>query len=101
MSCAAASNVLLLKKRLDKREKSALKAAFKKADISGDGKLSVKEYLDILKRTKINLTEEESKELIAAKDVDGDGFISIKEFMGEEEDSAQKKAERAFDIIDR
>jgi hypothetical protein len=28
-------------------------------------------------------------------------FISIKEFMGEEEDSAQKKAERAFDIIDR
>ena len=28
-------------------------------------------------------------------------FLSIKEFMGEEEDSVRRKAERAFDIIDK
>merc|ERR1712106_781012 len=102
MSGAAAASVLLVKKRMGKRQRAALREAFKKADVNGDGKLSVKEYWAILQRTKINLSEEELKQVIATKDVDGDGMISIKEFMGEaEEDPVKKKAELAFDIIDK
>ena len=76
--------------------------------------MSIPNSLNIL------FSEEELKHVIATKDVDGDGWvrlnwfgdchlsliyfsmISIKEFMGEaEEDPVKKKAELAFDIIDK
>merc|ERR1712179_703809 len=98
----AANNILLLRKAEGKRQRDALKKAFKEADINQDKKLSFAEYFSIVKNVGIGLSEEDMKEIMAAKDVNKDGYISIEEFLGESvEDDVKKKAEMAFDIIDR
>eukprot|EP00090_Calanus_glacialis_P004439 TRINITY_DN13314_c0_g1_i3.p1 TRINITY_DN13314_c0_g1~~TRINITY_DN13314_c0_g1_i3.p1 ORF type:complete len:159 (-),score=59.22 TRINITY_DN13314_c0_g1_i3:83-538(-) len=98
----AGANVLLLRKAEDKRQRDALRMAFKKADVNQDKRLSFSEYCNIVKKVGIGLSEDDLKEIMAAKDVNKDGYISIAEFLGEAmEEDPNKKAELAFDIIDK
>eukprot|EP00091_Calanus_sinicus_P015715 TRINITY_DN34295_c0_g1_i1.p1 TRINITY_DN34295_c0_g1~~TRINITY_DN34295_c0_g1_i1.p1 ORF type:complete len:139 (-),score=58.86 TRINITY_DN34295_c0_g1_i1:69-425(-) len=98
----AGANVLLLRKAEDKRQRDALRRAFKKADVNQDKRLSFTEYCNIVKKVGLRLSEEDLKEIMAAKDVNKDGYISIAELLGEAlEEDPNKKAELAFDIIDK
>merc|ERR1711981_900662 len=98
----AANNILLLRKAESKRQKDALRKAFKEADVNQDKRLSFSEYFSIVKNVGIGLSEDDMKEIMVAKDVNKDGYISIEEFLGESaEEDWKKKAEIAFDIIDR
>jgi len=63
---------LLLQKARDKNQEKALRAAFRKADTNGDGRLSYQEYWNII-RGKISITEEEFQEIMNIKDVNKDG----------------------------
>ena len=102
---------LMLKKSSDRRQREALEEAFKKADINGDGKLSVDEYSRILTENGVIITREEIIQMIKFADKDHDGCISRDEFMGNEEEtptrcqsssrSANSNADLAFGVFDK
>jgi len=103
----ATANILMLKKAEDKRQQAALLKAFEKADVNGDGQLSVEEYYNILQENHINCTKEEIKNLIEIADKNNDGFISQSEFVGvnkkvqDKDKKTIEVAERAFSLMDR
>jgi calcium-binding protein CML len=95
---------LMLKKSNDRRQREALEAAFKKADINGDGFLSADEYCRILTDHGIDCTHEEILQIMQVADKDHDGKISREEFVGEapkRKDSSEAKAELAFNVFDK
>jgi len=106
---AASQEAFKLEKEFDKRQDLALQEAFKRADVEGDGKLSVDEYYRILQEHSIKTTREEIANLLELNDKNHDErYITRAEFLGETtlENKAKnaemvEKAERAFNIIDR
>ena len=103
--------ILMLKKSADRRQREALEEAFKRADINGDGKLSVDEYSRIFTEHGVAITRDEIEHMINLADKDQDGFISKEEFLGEEGETpptrsrssstSQSKAELAFNVYDK
>merc|ERR1711982_280698 len=75
---------LMLKKSSDRRQREALEAAFKKADVNGDGFLSADEYYRILKDHGVECSYDEIMHLMQIADKDHDGKISREEFVGPE-----------------
>merc|ERR1712062_398635 len=97
---------LMLKKSSDRRQREALEAAFKKADVNGDGFLSADEYYRILKDHGIDCTYEEIMQIMQEADKDHDGKISREEFVGPERPpkkglGTDAKAELAFNVFDK
>eukprot|EP00090_Calanus_glacialis_P012501 TRINITY_DN21083_c0_g1_i2.p1 TRINITY_DN21083_c0_g1~~TRINITY_DN21083_c0_g1_i2.p1 ORF type:complete len:161 (-),score=57.30 TRINITY_DN21083_c0_g1_i2:469-951(-) len=101
---AAAASVLMLKKSEDKRQESALRMAFKRADSNGDGILSVEEYQKILQEHNISTTKQEIVNLKETADKNVDGYITKSEIVvGQSKvgTSMEQKAEMAFKLMDR
>jgi len=98
---------LMLKKSSDRRQREALEAAFKKADVNGDGFLSADEYYRILKDHGVECSYDEIMHLMQIADKDHDGKISREEFVGPEKPPKAKgmgtdeKAELAFNVFDK
>jgi len=103
---------LMLKKSSDRRQREALEAAFKKADINGDGYISADEYCRILREHGIDCTREEILQIMQIADKDHDGKISKEEFVGGGDSSPgpsrpklkldpEAKAELAFNVFDK
>lgn len=98
---------LMLKKSSDRRQREALEAAFKKADVNGDGFLSADEYYRILKDHGVDCSYEEIMHIMQIADKDHDGKISKEEFIGTEKPQKAKdlgpdaKAELAFNAFDK
>ncbi|KAJ8309973.1 hypothetical protein KUTeg_011838 [Tegillarca granosa] len=61
-------------------EEAMMRAAFRRFDLNGDGSISKKEIVRILKETNVPNPEEEADRLIEEADLDGDGEIDYKEF---------------------
>jgi len=78
----------LHKKINDKKEKEVLAAAFRQADLNGDGRLSVEEIFKIFQDHEVPVTVEEIRDVVAAADKDGTGQLTIQEFS-----SSQKAVE--------
>jgi len=97
----ASHSVILLAKASNKREKQRLRDAFKKADKDGDGKLTYDEYKEIIKMSKLNITDEEFNQIVSMKDVDEDGRISINEFLNTTNSGARKQNDLAFQLLDK
>jgi len=105
------SMCLMLKKSSDRRQQEALEGAFKRADINGDGVLSVDEYYRILKEHGIQCSRDEILQIIKIADKDKDGVISKEEFLGgpvaknhsRRGSTAEKeaKADIAFKVFDK
>jgi len=102
---------LMLKKSNDRRQREALEAAFKKADVNGDGYISADEYYRILKDHGIECTHEEILQIMQIADKDHDGKISKEEFVGGPSATERRKsgvgldtdakAELAFNVFDK
>ncbi|XP_059098211.1 calmodulin-4-like [Tigriopus californicus] len=93
---------LMLKKSSDRRQREALEEAFKRADVNGDGRLSVDEYYQILKEHGIECNREEIIQIMQIADKDHDGFISKEEFLGDSpKPDGVSKARRAFNVFDK
>lgn len=97
--------MLMLKKAGDKRQEQALQEAFKKADVNGEGKLTVDEYFRILQEHSIRTTKEEIMNLMEIANKSGDGYITRAEFLGDGTANVRsdmlEKAEMAFNLMDR
>jgi len=78
----AAHNVLfqLHKKLNEKKEKEVLEDAFRRADLNGDGRLSVQEIFTIFQAHDVPVTVEEISEIVSEADKDGTGQLTIQEF---------------------
>lgn len=105
------SMCLMLKKSSDRRQQEALENAFKKADVNGDGVLSVDEYYRILKDHGVTCSRDEILQIIQIADKDHDGVISKEEFLGESRSrnssrrgsmaEKEAKADLAFKVFDK
>jgi len=96
---------LMLKKSSDRRQREALEAAFKKADVNGDGFLTADEYYRILKDHGVDCSYDEIMHIMQVADKDHDGKISREEFVGQEAKpkvmGTDAKAELAFNVFDK
>jgi len=92
---------MMVRKSKDKRQQESLLAAFKRADLNGDGLLTAEEYYHILADHGVECSRDEIKEILRLADQDHDGFISREEFMDEPPKRPDpKSAEGAFKVFD-
>ncbi|XP_023341366.1 probable calcium-binding protein CML18 [Eurytemora carolleeae] len=81
MRMAAHSVLYQLHKKLnEKKDKEALEEAFRKADLNGDGRLTVEEIFAIFKDHEVPVSIEEIREVVMAADKDGTGQLTVQEF---------------------
>jgi len=96
----SAAGILLLGKKKSrwKAEQVELEAAFRAADVDKDGKVSIQEYVTILKRRGIYTNKEEVEKIFAIADRNSDSGLSRSEFQ--EEMSQLSKSDTAFMVLD-
>ncbi|XP_001200546.3 EF-hand calcium-binding domain-containing protein 6 [Strongylocentrotus purpuratus] len=61
----------------------SIRRAFKKADLNGDGHLSIPEFRRILANMKVNIAEEDFYHIVSEVDENMDGNISYEEFLAQ------------------
>jgi len=69
---------------------------FREADKNGDGKLSKDEWLEVLKKSGVTVSNDKVEQFFTTLDRDLDGRLSLEEFMGEE-----TPIEKLFKLMDR
>jgi len=76
--------------------KEEVKKMFREADKNGDGKLSKDEWLEVLKKSGVTVSNDKVEQFFTTLDRDLDGRLSLEEFMGEE-----TPIEKLFKLMDR
>merc|ERR1719331_803345 len=89
-----------------RRQEQALQEAFRRADNSSEGKLTVEDYLKVLQDNRLTATKEEINMMMDIADKNKDGLITRAEVLGEKSRGQVKgdqalRAERAFGLMDR
>jgi len=82
-------------KRKDK-QLDELRKIFDAADKDGDGKLSPAEWIDCLRESNVDASDDDVMAMFDERDKDHDGLLSFEEFSGQE-----TKMERAFKSMDK
>merc|ERR1719150_1922546 len=73
--------IVMMKKRLaHKPKEDDLRSAFKLFDRNGDGYIQWEELQAVMAELGEDMTEEETRDMIAEADMDGDGQIDYEEF---------------------